>query len=223
MNRNKLLQVLNKEGISPNKYSLYGELQSDKIILYENYNVWEIFYLDERGGRQILKRCRSEEEACGFLHQTLVTSMLLGKLVSFSHQPVILVQTVESIQTVSILEIGIRVWLDSIVMYEKNLPQGISDIIFEIQNNDEIRQNYKISFWGSRKVGFEDESVSLSIDFIPTHEWISIHSAMTENEFEKEVSTIIRKYIFHNKREDNNDFFMAKSLFIGYKNRLHPI
>ena len=74
MNRNELLRVLNKEGISPNKYSLYGELQSDRIIIYENYNVWEVFYLDERGGRQMFKRCRSEEEACDFVYQTLMTS-----------------------------------------------------------------------------------------------------------------------------------------------------
>lgn len=32
-------------------YSLDGSLCSDRRILYENYSVWEYFYMDERGNR----------------------------------------------------------------------------------------------------------------------------------------------------------------------------
>lgn len=68
MNRLELFRLFEKEGVSPNRYSLYGELLPDRIVLYENYDRWEVFYFDERGKKNILKVCRSEESACEYIH-----------------------------------------------------------------------------------------------------------------------------------------------------------
>lgn len=51
MNKDTLKKELKKLGVSPNEYSLNGDIRSDKIVLYQNYSKWEVFYFDERGGR----------------------------------------------------------------------------------------------------------------------------------------------------------------------------
>ena len=43
MNRNDLKFELDKLGVNENLYSLYGNLECDRIILYENYHRWEVF------------------------------------------------------------------------------------------------------------------------------------------------------------------------------------
>ena len=47
---------LDKLGVNPNEYSLNGNIESDKIVLYQNYSKGEVFYFDERGGRDVYKR-----------------------------------------------------------------------------------------------------------------------------------------------------------------------
>lgn len=49
MNREELSILLNKEGIPSDWYSLSGDLGPGRIILYEIYSKWEVFYYDERG------------------------------------------------------------------------------------------------------------------------------------------------------------------------------
>lgn len=72
MNRHQLKKELDRNGVNEDSYSLWGDLTSDKIILYHNYSKWEIFYLDERGGRKMMKVCGSESDACIFLYRILV-------------------------------------------------------------------------------------------------------------------------------------------------------
>ena len=72
MNRKELEQKLKEEGFNPKTYSLYGDLNTDSIVIYHNHYIWEIFYLDERGGRNILNYCSSEEEACDYLYKELL-------------------------------------------------------------------------------------------------------------------------------------------------------
>ena len=36
---------LDKLGVNPNEYSLNGNIESDKIVLYQNYSKWEVFIL----------------------------------------------------------------------------------------------------------------------------------------------------------------------------------
>lgn len=69
MNKKELIEKLNTIGIKARQYSLDGELKPDAIILYPNYHKWEVFYLDERGGRNVEKEFTSEEEALNYIYE----------------------------------------------------------------------------------------------------------------------------------------------------------
>lgn len=71
MKRKELEIKLNAEGFDPNTFSLYGELNTYSIVIYHNHYIWEVFYLDERGGRNMLGLCNTEDEACDILYQAL--------------------------------------------------------------------------------------------------------------------------------------------------------
>lgn len=60
---------LDKLGVNPNEYSLNGNIESDKIVLYQNYSKWEVFYFDERGGRNCEKVFCNEEDACSYIYE----------------------------------------------------------------------------------------------------------------------------------------------------------
>lgn len=68
MNRVELKKELDLLGVSGARYSLYDELKSDCIILFHNYSKWEVFYLDERGGRNDERNFGSENEACLYIY-----------------------------------------------------------------------------------------------------------------------------------------------------------
>ena len=52
MNKVELSKQLQSMGISPNKYSLEGSVATwDTIVLVENYNIWNVLYIDERGNQ----------------------------------------------------------------------------------------------------------------------------------------------------------------------------
>jgi hypothetical protein len=74
MNRTKLIEKLDLLGVREREYSLYGNLNPDAIILYPNYNKWEVFYLDERGGRNDQKEFMSESEACEHVYKIFKAS-----------------------------------------------------------------------------------------------------------------------------------------------------
>ena len=67
MNRKNLKFELDKLGVNEKLYSLYGNLVSDRIILYENYHRWEVFYLSERGTRENSQVFFTEDEACDYI------------------------------------------------------------------------------------------------------------------------------------------------------------
>ncbi len=69
MNRNDLIEQLNLLGVSANSYSLNGELFPDRIVMYHSYNDWEVFYLDERGGRNDERVFSSEDDACRYIYK----------------------------------------------------------------------------------------------------------------------------------------------------------
>jgi len=65
MNKIELKEKLNKMGVIPSEYSLEGSIADwDKIVLYQNYAKWEVFYLDERGNRDSLEIFDNEADAC---------------------------------------------------------------------------------------------------------------------------------------------------------------
>jgi len=74
MNRRELKKIFDDLGIPESRYSLWDELKTDSIIIYHNYSKWEVFYLDERGRRNYLKICSSEDEACRLVYSTVIES-----------------------------------------------------------------------------------------------------------------------------------------------------
>lgn len=68
MDRTELKKELDLLGVGEARYSLYDELKSDCIILFHNYYKWEVFYLDERGGRNEEKSFKTENEACLYIY-----------------------------------------------------------------------------------------------------------------------------------------------------------
>lgn len=68
MNKLELKQRLDKLEVNPDFYSLEGDLLPDRIVLYQNYHRWEVFYFDEKGNRDNEKVFSSEKEACEYLY-----------------------------------------------------------------------------------------------------------------------------------------------------------
>ena len=69
MDKKDLKLKLDLLEINPNQYALDGDLKSDAIILYENYNKWEVYYFDERGGKHDEKEFNSERDACNYIYK----------------------------------------------------------------------------------------------------------------------------------------------------------
>ncbi|GAB2470149.1 hypothetical protein GCM10011375_41030 [Hymenobacter qilianensis] len=74
MNLTELKQKLDHLGVKPKSYSLFGELTPDTTILVRNYYKWEVFYLDERGGRNDEQTFLSESDACDYLYKIFAES-----------------------------------------------------------------------------------------------------------------------------------------------------
>lgn len=69
MNRSDLKNKLVELNVYPSFYSLDGDLLPDRIVLYQNYAKWEVFYFDERGNRDKEKVFFSENEACEYVYE----------------------------------------------------------------------------------------------------------------------------------------------------------
>lgn len=68
MKRAELKRSLDEMGVNPGFYSLDGELLPDRIVLYPNYDIWEVFYFDERGNRDRQRMFASESDACQYIY-----------------------------------------------------------------------------------------------------------------------------------------------------------
>lgn len=220
MTREELVKFLEKRRIPSDWYSLYGELLPDRIIMYENYKKWEVFYLDERGGRKMLRTCRSEEDACVFVYQQLMHDMLTSESIFFSRLPLILPQEKDLIMEIGFIEIGIRFWLDSIINEERNWSE-VELFVFELERDSRCYQKYIIHLYGSDIYSCYNKNICFSVDAIPYHDWVSIKSERNEDDFEKEISDTICKCIYDSKKPEYGRFFSGKRLCIGFKNRMH--
>jgi hypothetical protein len=67
MNIKELIEILRSMGIPDTRYSLDGSLWPDRIVLYHNYSLWEVFYFDERGNRNPLRNFDNENDACEYI------------------------------------------------------------------------------------------------------------------------------------------------------------
>lgn len=63
--KNKLARL----GVKEEEYSLEGDLNPNTIVLYRNYSKWEVFYLDEKGGRNVERNFISEDEAFDYIYK----------------------------------------------------------------------------------------------------------------------------------------------------------
>jgi hypothetical protein len=79
MDKKELIAKLNILGVDSNLYSLDGELNPDCIILYNSYNDWTVFYLDERGVRNDEKIFHSESKAYEYIYKLFKESKDLEK------------------------------------------------------------------------------------------------------------------------------------------------
>ena len=220
MNRQELVKVLEKEGISPDYCSLYGDLISDRIVVYENYAQWEVFYLDERGGRRMLRVCRSEEDACDCIHNYLARVLLVNENVRFSQQPKLLPETMVRIKEVGVLETSLHVWIDSLIKQGEFSRHDVSNLVFELEKS-ERSGDFKIHLWGSNHIGTTNGNVSFSVDYIPFYDWISIGGEHEKTDFDTDFSQAISRL----REEDDlyRNFFDGKSLYVGFRDRIHVV
>ncbi|MDU1905409.1 MAG: hypothetical protein E6772_11545 [Dysgonomonas sp.] len=61
--KDELLEKLKELRVEESEYSLSGDFNPDTIVLWHNYYKWEVFYMDERGSKKLLKTAYSENEA----------------------------------------------------------------------------------------------------------------------------------------------------------------
>lgn len=71
MNKIELKNKLDKLNVDPLFYTLDGENIPDRVILMNNYKIWQVFYLSERGDIDNMKTYSNEEDACQYMYEYL--------------------------------------------------------------------------------------------------------------------------------------------------------
>lgn len=220
MNRDFLTKLLDIEGIPSSWYSLYGDFfVPDRIVLHENYSKWEIFYIDERGNKTMLTTCNSEATACAYIHQKMINGLPREKQIYFSQPPKLLPQTLELLHKKEIIEILIRIWIDSII-YDGRIPENVNALIFELDN---YIDKCIIRFWGASNNNTTGEITNLPISYIPFHDNISIGIEKIGYNFDKEFSNIISRLRQCQENIAYKDFFKGKSIYVGFKGNMHIV
>ncbi len=69
MKKQELERQLAELGVRAGFYSLNGELLPDRVVLYQNYNRWEVFYFDEKGNREDFHSFDNETDACDYIYR----------------------------------------------------------------------------------------------------------------------------------------------------------
>jgi hypothetical protein len=213
MNREELLRLLINEGVSSDTYSLDGNFISDHIVLYENYNFWEVFYADEKGNKTLLKRCKNEEDACLFIHNYLIEGFLSEKSIFFSEPPVIIPKTSQMIQKISLLELSIRIWLDSTIAKEISWPDYVTGAFWGIERDIKNMQNYICHLFGTRNADDTNNSLPFEVAVVPFYDRVSIKSGMDEADFIGEFSTLVRKCV---SEPEYRGFFERKTIYVDF-------
>ncbi|MFO7669885.1 MAG: hypothetical protein R6W31_09525 [Bacteroidales bacterium] len=67
MDKSDLKMHLDKLKVNQGYYSLDGDILPDRLVLYQNYNMWEVFYFDERGNRKDERVFMTESDACNYI------------------------------------------------------------------------------------------------------------------------------------------------------------
>lgn len=72
-------KLINLE-VNPSWYSLNGELEVDRLVLFRIYSVWQVLYVDDRGNQEEIAVFGTEEEAGQFLYDTLFEHLKRWKM-----------------------------------------------------------------------------------------------------------------------------------------------
>jgi hypothetical protein len=222
MKRTELSKVLEYEGIPSDWYSLYGDFLADRVVLFENYGKWEIFYVDERGGRNVLKICGSEESACDFIHQEMLVSLFAQYSIFFSRTPKLLSHTLEVIGKRNILEVAILGWIDSIIVQESTLPSKVNIIIFDLSKDAEIN-NVTIRFWGTNKVEMTNDGLLFTVDYVPFCDSLSVCPKKGGADFKNDFMSVIRNSVINGDIGLYENFFRGKSIYVGARGDYHIV
>lgn len=70
MTKYELKNLLFKEDVKPDSYSLEGDTPNEAYCLNRHGNIWEVYY-SERGNKTGLKEFNSEDAACKHLYELL--------------------------------------------------------------------------------------------------------------------------------------------------------
>ena len=214
MTRQELVELLNEEGISPNTYSLDGDLLPNRIILYKNYNFWEIFYLDEKGNKKILKRCRNENDAYSFVHLFLIEDLLSFESIYYSKPPVIIPETVKLFKKVSSLELATRIWFDSIITEKLNWPNDAVGAVFAIEMDKKHFKNYIIRLYGTISNINSTKKDPGAVAVIPLYDFISIKSKKDGTAFANDFIDVL-EHVLIDKSSAYFQFFGTKSIYVA--------
>jgi hypothetical protein len=79
MDLSELKEKLYSNKVPKNWYSLDEGLKPDSCILYKNYNVWEFFYLDEKGDRHEYQIFKTDTEAFEHLWEKMKEELIFFK------------------------------------------------------------------------------------------------------------------------------------------------
>ncbi len=73
MDRLELRKLLDKEGVKPRFYSLYGESRDwDRFVLDQSRNRWVTYYLEKDGEKIDFNVFETEDEACQYFFNWLL-------------------------------------------------------------------------------------------------------------------------------------------------------
>ena len=107
------------------------------------------------------------------------------KSIFFSEPPVIIPKTSQMIQIISLLELSIRIWLDSTIAKEISWPDYVTGAFWGIERDIKNMQNYICHLFGTRNADDTNNSLPFEVAVVPFYDRVSIKSGMAGFFYEK--------------------------------------
>ena len=218
MNRLVLKRKLDEMGVNENDYSLYGSLDWNKIILYENYSNWEVFYLSERGTRDNFHVFHSEEEACQYIFNEFQKSLKIRsttpKLLESKRTAMDLMMKNGYVETIS--NMTDKVLFSEVCNWSFLAFIGYCVEIQKVENTYELfsqlanklcLRNFKYS-WDDLMVHFQDFNWIENTDIYIIHHDLSCLSSQDINNYYEVIYDTI--HFWDEKKEHKVYFIFSK-------------
>ena len=215
MNRLVLKRKLDEMGVNENDYSLYGSLDWNKIILYENYSNWEVFYLSERGTRDNFHVFHSEEEACQYIFNEFQKSLKIRsttpKLLESKRTTMDLLMKNGYVETLS--NITDKVLFSEVCSWSFLAFIGYCIEIPKVKNKNELfsqlanklcLRNFKYC-WDDLMAYFQDLSWIDNTDIYIIHHDLSCLSPQDLNNYYEIINDTIK---FWNEKKNHKVYFI---------------